>query len=335
MKTILVTGATGFVGSHALKQLSQIANINLIAACRDSSKLPKIFTGEVRQGDIRDEVYLSNLFNNVDVVVNAIAWSSIWGRASDSNKLFLQPSLKLIDYFMQSLAKKYINLSSTTVSATNGSHDALSPGKAPIFWPHFANAIKIENHLRQLANDKKTIINLRFGIFVGENYALGLLPILVPRLKSHLVPWVAGGQTTMPIIDGRDIGQAIALAATNESLSQYQSFNAIGPTMPKVREVIEFLNSEYQLPKPHFNVPFFIAYRFAWLMEKLDSIVPWEPLIVRSIILLLEETHTNNDKISQTLGYQPQYHWKESIKSQMTEMSARQKSPMKMAKPTT
>ena len=40
MKTILVLGANGFIGSHTLQWLSQQPAIKLIAACRDKSKLP-------------------------------------------------------------------------------------------------------------------------------------------------------------------------------------------------------------------------------------------------------------------------------------------------------
>ena len=34
MKTILVTGATGFIGSHTLRYLQQQPAVRLIAACR-------------------------------------------------------------------------------------------------------------------------------------------------------------------------------------------------------------------------------------------------------------------------------------------------------------
>jgi len=333
MKTIIIIGATGFVGSHALNYLSKYPDINLIAACRDRTKLPDNFNGEVREGDIRNAKYLDRVLDDVDVVVNAMSWSSLFANRKNSNELFLQPSLKLINKFKQSNAQQYINISSTSVAAPHSSEDAMNPGKTPAFWPHLANVIQLENQLRELASKNKRIVNLRFGIFAGENYALGLLPILVPRLKTHLVPWVNGGHTGMPITDGRDIGQAMALAALNDSLANYESFNVVGPSIPTVREVIEFISSEYHLPKPHFSVPFFIAYPFAWLMEKLDVLVPWQPLIVRSIILLLEETNANNDKASHVLGYKPLYYWQDSIRAQMSEMSVRQKTPMKMAKP--
>ena len=333
MKTILVTGANGFVGTHTLEYLSKIVDIKLVAACRDRTKLNIPFTGEIREGDIRDKSYLSSLFDSVDVVVNAMAWSSLWGNKDASNDLFLQPSYKFIDAYLQSNARKIINISSTSAAAPVSSKDPMSLGIPRGFWPHLSNVIKIENYLRSHSSENKATVNMRFGTFAGKHYALGLLPILVPRLKTHLVPWVAGGKTGLPIIDGRDIGQAMALAAINESNTTYQSFNVVGPSIPTVREVIEYICNEYHLPKPHFSVPFSIAYPFAWLMEKIDPIVPWEPLIVRSIIHLLEETQANNDKATKILGYQPNYDWQTSITTQMDEMSERQLVSMKMAKP--
>jgi hypothetical protein len=33
------------------------------------------------------------------------------------------------------------------------------------------------------------VVIVHAGIFTGQNYGLGLLPILLPRLKTHLVPF--------------------------------------------------------------------------------------------------------------------------------------------------
>lgn len=333
MKTILVTGANGFVGTHTLQYLMKQPGIKLIAACRDKTRLHPAFEGEVRQGDIRDEVYLQQLFDGVDVVVNAIAWTSLWGNKQASDALFLRPLINMIKVFESSQAQKWVNISTTSAAAPEHSADAMSEGIPRAFWPHLNNVITIENTLRALAGQQKTVINMRLGLFAGEDYALGLLPVLVPRMKTHLVPWVAGGKTGMSIIDGRDIGQAMGLAAVKEGLTGYHSFNVVGPEIPTVREVIEFIADEYALPRPHFSVPFAIAYPFAWLMEKLDPLVPWEPLIVRSIIHLLQNTGATNARATQLLGFHPQYHWRQAIAAQMREMQIRQKRPMKMARP--
>ncbi len=63
-------------------------------------------------------------------------------------------------------------------------------------------------------------------------------------------------------------------------------------------------------------------------MEKLDPIVPWEPLITRSIIHLIEEVGVDNSKAERLLGYRPVHGWREAVRTQMAEMAVRQTRPM-------
>lgn len=332
MKTVLVTGANGFVGSHILEAL-QGQNVRLIAACRNKQKLPAWYAGEIRQGDLRDPHYLAALLEGVDIVCHAAAWTSLWGHAKESQSLNLEPSLKLLDACVEAKIERFLFVSTTSAAAPGASCDPLSCGVPRLFWPHLCDVIKFENAMRDKANEVTAMINLRCGLFAGERYGLGLLPILLPRLKTHLVPWVAGGKTSMPIIDGKDIGQAFACAALQPDLKTYQAFNIVGPEIPTVREVIAFLKKEFGYPQPHFSVPFSVAYVFAWLMETIDPFVPWEPLVTRSIIHLMEEVAVNNDNAIASLGYRPTVHWKDAIRSQLGEFQIKQKVNMKMFRP--
>ncbi len=333
MTTVLITGATGFVGSHILEALTGKAGIKAVAVCRDKTRLLPEFTGEVREGDLRDAGFRKAVVQGVDTLCNALAWSSLWGNVENSRRLFLEPNLALIEAARAAGVRRFINTSTTSAAAPERSSDPDSRGIPRPLWPHLCNVVRIEDALREAAGPDFQVVNLRLGIFAGRRYALGVLPILIPRLKTHFVPWVAGGHTGLPMIDGRDIGQAFAYAVTASRLADYESFNIVGSEIPTVREVIDFLHDEYGLPKPHFGVPFAIAYPFAWLMEKLDPIVPWEPLVTRSIIHLLEETGADNVKAERLLGYRPTHPWREAIHVQMREMAARQTRPMSMARP--
>ena len=333
VKSVLVTGANGFVGSHVLEALQQRDDVRVIAACRDRQKLLAGFSGEVREGDLRDPEYRKNVVAGVDVLCHAAAWTSLWGHRQASHDLYLQPALALIEAARAAGVQRFINTSTTSAASPDRSTDPMSRGIPRPFWPHLCNVVAIEDALRERAGPGFQVVNLRLGIFAGKRYALGILPILTPRLKTHLVPWVAGGRTSLPIVDGRDIGQAFALAATRDGLAEYESFNIVGPDVPNVRDVITLLSEEFSLPRPHFGVPFAIAYPFAWLMEKLDSIVPWEPLVTRSIIHLMEEVDVDNARAERLLGYRPVHHWREAVRLQMQEMHVRQTQPMSMARP--
>ncbi len=330
---VCVTGATGFVGSHCIEALSGTPDTVVVAACRDPSRLPPDFNGETRIGDLSDKEYVDVVLSNIDVVVHAAAWTSLWNHKKQSRELFLEPSLNLIDSARRHNVKRFIFISTTSAAAPNRSSNPMSEGSKRSYWPHEANVVTIENKLRTIADENFCTVNLRLGLFAGSRYALGLLPILVPRLKTHLVPWVAGGRTSMPIIDGRDIGACTALAATVPDLNGYEGFNVVGPEIPTVREVINYLNDRYKLPRPHFSVPFSAAFAFARLMELLDPVVPWDPLVTRSIVHLLQETAVDNSRAVERLGYAPKYHWQQAIDIQLAEMALHQKKPMRMARP--
>lgn len=332
MKQVLITGATGFVGSHALEALMQQDDIHVIAACRDKRGLVANFTGEVRVGDLRDQAYVESIVKGVDVIVHAAAWSSLFKHRQQSVELFFEPARALINTAVKQGVKRFINISTTSAAAPEQSSDPMSRGIPRDFWPHLSNLVAIEDLLWAKSTGATTMVNLRCGIFAGRRYGLGVLPILLPRLKTHLVPWVAGGKTGLPIIDGRDIGEAVRCAVMTEGLSGFEGFNIVGPETPSVAEVIEFLHTRFGYPKPHFSVPFAVAYPFAGLMELLDPLSPFDPLVTRSIIHLLEETGATNQRATERLGYQPQYHWQEAVSNQVEEMRLRQRRAMRMVK---
>ncbi len=327
---ILITGATGFVGSHILESLMQDRQVIPIAACRSPENLSPDFKGEVRIGDLRDPQYIHSVTQNIDIICHAAAWSSLFAHKRQSRTNFLEPSLRLIQSAQNAGVKKFIFTSSTSATSPKYSTNALHKGVPKRFWPHLSSVVAIEDNLREVANSEFSTIILRLGIFTGRRYRLGLIPILLPRLRTHLVPWVKGGKTHLPLIDGRDIGQAFLKTAKTE-LPSHDAFNIIGAEQPTVRSLITFIHQNFGYPKPHFSVPFFVAYPFAWLMEKLNPVVPWEPLVTRSIIYLMEENKITNDKAQSQLGYEPTIQWQDSVREQIHELHQHQGKSMSMS----
>ena len=331
-KTVLVTGANGFVGSHVLQALRELG-VDAIALVRDPRRLPPDFTGEVRQGDIRDPAFVRRATQGADAICACAAWTSAWGHAEASRKYFLEPTLAFLDLVVQQGVPRVVFPSSVTAGVLRRLTASRLRGPADRVWPHMANVIRIEDHMQALAERGASMAALRLGHFVGERYGLGMLPILLPRLRSHLVPWVGRGRTAMPLIAGRDVGRAMALAAVREALDGYAAIDAVGKERPTAREVFRFLHEAYGYPLPHFGVSFPLAYRFARLMEAVSRATPWDPFITRSVVLLLEETAANNDRAREMLGYEPAVHWKDAIRAQLAEMQRDRVAGLPMARP--
>ncbi|VAW52476.1 hypothetical protein MNBD_GAMMA05-1086 [hydrothermal vent metagenome] len=135
-----------------------------------------------------------------------------------------------------------------------------------------------------------------------------------------MVPWVAGGKARVPLVDGRDLGVAFALATQADGLNNFTSFNICGPSFPTMREIVNFIHDETGAPLPHFGVPLSGAYIFAWLMEKINPLIPGDPFLTRAIVYLGEDWYAPSDLAKKRLGYEPKIDWKTAIKRQLEDM---------------
>ena len=324
--SILVTGSTGFLGSHILESLMTDPTIHPVAFCRNPSKLLPGFKGEVREGDLRDPGAMARVLRGVDVVCHAAAWTSLWAHEKDERERFRDPAISLIDTAVASGVKRFIFDSTPIVAGPHRDGSPVGddePGKRQPFWPHLNMVIDIEEHMRKNAGRGTGMVVLRCGHFLGERYGKGLLSLFLPRLKTHLVPSVAGGKARVPLVYGGDLGRAVLLAVKADPLNDFESFNICGPSFPTMREVIEFLHEETGSPRPHFGVPLAGAYAFGWLMEKLNPLLPGDPFLTRAIVYLGEDWHAPSDLAKRRLGYEPKTDWKDAVRRQLKDMERR------------
>ena len=327
---IVVTGATGFAGSHIIEAFGKRNGV--IAVCRHKEKLPTHYQKSALVGDLHDIEYLHTLTSQADVICHAASWAELNGTIADSEREFLKPTLRLIDKAIENGVKRFVFLSAITSKPIEEGrvHTALALEKV---WAHYASVIRIEQRLKEVGRTgMMEVVILRAGFFTGKNYALGLLPILLPRLKTHLVPYIEKGKTTLPLIDGRDLGEAFVLASTIALKNMFNVVDVVGKEIPTAKEVFKYLHKKHGYPLPHFSVSFKVAYLFARFMRALYKVLPGDPLIVPSIVLLLEETHATNDRAKSVLGYEAEIDWRESVDVQIAQMQEEQKTNMRMNK---
>lgn len=321
---VLVTGATGFLGRNVLQALVARGDVEVIAACRNPTKLAPGFGGEVRSGDLMDAGYRRDVVKGVDVVCHAASWASMWNHRQLDRRRFLEPTRDLIEQAIGQGAKRFIQTSTVVIGAVTRSgaqHDDFSDTRHTGFWPHVDHLVDLDRFMRDNSRRGTQMVTLRLGHFVGAGNRLGTLPALVPRLRTWLVPWLAGGRGRFPIVADADLGRAFALAAIADGLDDYESFNICGAEFPTLREVVEFIAAETGFPKPLYSVPYVAGYAFGWLMETLHPVLPGSsPFLTRSIVHLCEDWYCPNDYAGKKLGYVPMKDWRIAAREHLADL---------------
>ena len=323
--TILVTGASGFLGSNILKKFIKVQDIQVIAACRDGNKLADFFQGEIREGDLTDADYRRSVVEGIDIICHAGTWAAMWNHEKAEEDNFFKPALGLINAAMDAGVKRFIMTSTVAVTRPGYSQTAIvddfSATHHTGFWPHVDRIVDIDRYMQENAGHGMQMTSLRLGHFIGKGNSLGIVPALVPRLKTHLVPWINRGRSRLPLLSDTDAANSFIAVALAETLEPYESFNIVGAELPSTREVIEFIAEQTGSPTPLFSVPYPVAYAFAWLMEKLFPILPGKaPFLTRSIIHLAEDWNCSNHYAHSKLGYTPQKHWKVAMQEALDEL---------------
>jgi nucleoside-diphosphate-sugar epimerase len=320
----LVTGATGFLGRNVLASLQSRPDVAVVAACRTPEKLPRSFAGEVRAGDLLDASYRRAVCEEIDVVCHAGTWASMWAHDRDENERFYGPTCDLIEQAIRSGARRFLQTATVVMAPPPRDGKPLDDFAEPRhtgFWPHVDRLIDVDRFMRRNCNRGMQMVAMRLGHFVGAGNRLGLVPALLPRLRTRLVPWLNGGRSRLPLVADTDLGESFAAAATCPDLDNYESFNICGPDFPTTRSVLAFIAAEAQLPTPRYGVPYAAGYAFAWLMEKLHPILPGSsPFLTRSIVYLAEDWPCSISYATRKLGYVPRKDWRTAVRESLMEL---------------
>jgi len=318
---VLVTGASGFLGSNILAALSTQPDLVPVAACRRRAKLARSFSGEVREGDLLDPSYRRAVVEGINMVCHAGTWASMWNHAPLERERFYEPACDLIEQAIAHGVKRFIQAGTVAIGSPSQNDTPLDDFTSPRytgFWPHLDRLIDLDRYMRANSQRGMQMVMLRLGHFVGAGNRVGLVPALVPRLKTYLVPWLGGGRRHLPLVTDTDLGQAFARAVLAENLNDYESFNICGAEFPSLREVIEFIAAESGCPRPLYRVPYSLGYLFGWLMETLQPLLPGSsPFLTRSIVHLCENWVCSGDYARTKLGYVPQDDWRRAIREQL------------------
>ena len=117
MKKILITGATGFLGSRLVEKISTIKGLEILATGR-TLKTPNISNKsnlEYVLGNLEDIKFIDSLTNGVDAIIHTAALSSQMGNPKDFYSTNIEVTKNLLKAAKAKRVKKFIFISSPSV----------------------------------------------------------------------------------------------------------------------------------------------------------------------------------------------------------------------------
>lgn len=237
IKTVLVSGATGFIGSHLLERLLLEKTFKIIILKRSFSNRKRInrFLKKVKVYDIdKCEIALPFQENRIDLVINL---ATNYGREEgvepsqiiDTNVVF---GLRLIEQASRAKVKYYFNIDSSLASNIN----------------LYAYSKKVFRHLIKVYfADKINVFNLRLEYVYGENDDLAkFIPFAISKLKNNQELNMSKGEQILDFIYVKDCVDAIVYLIKNcgDYHNNFEEFQiGTGGTI-QLREFIEMIKKE-------------------------------------------------------------------------------------------
>lgn len=302
------------MGSHILDTLMSLEHqdLDIVAACRDPGQLLPAYNGEVRVGDLRDPEYLDRVLVGVDVICHAAGWSSFEKASDTCRKAYLEPTLNLVNHAIEWRISRFINLSSLFILKPSDRNRPEAIGRPRRYWPMSNCLLAVEEYLKSLGKTRCQFVNLRAGVYAGKRLNLGLLPLLLARSKQTLLPHITGFYGHLPIVDGRDIGQAFARAALAPINAHYSNLHIAGAESPTQTAVMHFLQQELKHKSHHWGMPALIS---SPLIHLLGSTLRHnkQPLFTRAMLEMLKNPSISVSDAHQKIGYDPQTSWQASL----------------------
>jgi uncharacterized protein YbjT (DUF2867 family) len=252
--TVLVTGATGFVGPHVVHAL-RARELPVRALIREPERASRLASwgAELVQGDITDLTTLRAAVSGVDTIVHLVA--IIKGSRADFERIMAQGTRDLVAAAQEAGVRRFVLASA--LGLNERSKDAV---------PYFAAKWEMERAVKESG--------LEYAIFrpsfiFGKDG--GVLPTFVRLARfAPVTPIVGPGTQRMQPIWVEDVAEYYARAVDLPAAAN-RTFEIGGPDAWTWNEFWERLKRAVGARRPSVHVPFSMMRLQAALTEKLPG----------------------------------------------------------------
>jgi 2-alkyl-3-oxoalkanoate reductase len=300
---VVVTGATGFLGSHTVATL-QARGVDVLALGRDAGKVAQFGTRGLRL-DLTDLEGLSWAFQGADAVVHTAALSAPWGRLEDFQRVNVDGTRNVLRAASSAGVKRLVHISSPAVIFDDADQFDV-PDDAPYPSRHSSFYALTKKRAEQLVLESELeCAVLRPKAIYGPGDT-SLLPRLVTAARAGRLPQIGDGGNLVELTFVTDVVQAIERSLEVRLGADRTPYTITGgervPLWNAIRALLEGLGVSSRLPVLSMRA----ALTLARGLEVVAAFTGREPRLTRYTAQILARTQTyDTSRAGRDLGYQP------------------------------
>ena len=317
---ILITGATGLVGSHVAEQARQ-KGIRTRALVRSDSATDflKQLGVELVDGNLDDAESLKNACHGVSVVVHCAAKVGDWGPTQEYRRINVEGTRSLLDAALQlGSLQRWVQISSLGVYAGGdhyGTDETTKPSTQGIDGYTLTKVESEQLVCEYVAQKHLPAVILRPGFVYGPRDRT-VMPRLMEKLRTRKFAYLGQPDKLMNNTFVGNLCEAIWLAIDNDAVVG-EVFNVRDARAVSKQEFMNTICEIAGLPVPKKVVPLHVARFLSWHMEKLWKLLRRKeaPLVNRARIKFLgRNLDFEIEKALQQLHYRPSTYFSEAMK---------------------
>jgi nucleoside-diphosphate-sugar epimerase len=302
----LVTGASGFTGSHLVRALEQQGD-SVVGLVRKSSNLARLSNCNVQlvYGDITDRDAMRSAMTGVDTVFHTAAYVELGiVDEAEMERVNVEGTRCVLETAQAAGVSKVVYCSTIGVFGDTGGklvNETFKRTQTSFSSAYDRTKYQAQEWVDRFAAQGLPVVSLLpSGIFGADDPHFG--PVMQQFLKGRLKVW-AGGDRITGIVHVDDLAAAMILAAAKSKPGEHYIISAGELT---TREMFEIFSQETRIPAPA-EAPKPLVRLLGNLLDPVGRLFKWQPPLSRERVHYIYDRCVRVDatKAFQELGWHP------------------------------
>ena len=330
----LVTGGSGFIGSHLVQRLVRDGRpVRCLVRQRSDTALLDRLGVELVRGDLTDRRSLARAVEGCRHVLHCAALVSDWATVGEIRQVNVIGTRDLLEASIAASAERFVHLSTTDVYGYPGSPATAESTPPNRFRNWYAQSkLEAEREVRRLPSGGIEVVILRPATVYGPR-SEEVVGEMASAIRGRHMVLIGGGRAVAGLTYVENLADAAVLALGQREAAG-EAFNITDGLPVTWRAFLDDLADGMGCPRVRWSLPYGVAIALAFSLEHAYRVlrrglgVSTPALLSRQAVHVLgRDQDFSNEKARSVLGWSPDVDYAAGLAATLAWLEERGRGP--------